>query len=673
MDAAVFLGGRSVRMRIAWTVCVLDWLLLAGAMVIGLETFFVIPFVGYPLAAGVAASIGAIVVSRLPSNRTGWLLLAFATGVALNVSLFQLAVFITDHHFGGLPLSQGLIAVGLVGFYGVTLALPLLLLTFPDGRLPSPGWRLVVAALVVLVTGGAGVAVWVAGGIFDPVAFLAGLEVASTDSVVIVDWVVPFFALSDGLIFTIFVASAASLLLRLRNAGREERQQIKWVVYAGVIALLLFPADLVRSSSETIWLVQQTVASAGALALPLGFGVALLKHRLWDIDVLVRRSVVYGLLWLVIAGAYVAAAAALGLVADRYLPVEAAIGLTVLTTIIFLPARRWLEQTADRWIFGRTRKPVEAVQDLGESLGRIDRPGEIAIQLAQTAVGATGLAWVEVCIDQSAPVAVGTRPSQDPSVIPIRRGEESFGTLKYSPHPGRRLSEGDVELLRAMASQAGLALAHVRLASRIVHAQEIERRRIERDIHDGAQQELATLVARLGLARAEVNGDGAMRRVLTDIQHEVEQILANLRELAQGIHPSVLRDGGIAALVRDRCSRLPISVRLDVDSRLHGRRFADDIEGGAFFFISEALANVLKHSQSDEVEVHLDIDRNDLRLEVSDSGVGLDTGRRSGKGLAGLADRMEALGGELTVSNGSRSGVTLVATLPITLQSTGST
>lgn len=665
MDLARLPGGRSVRRRIAWTLSVADCVLVAGAFWLGLQTFFVVPFVGYPLAGAVAAVIGGIVVSRFPDNRSGWLLLAFGTAVGLNASLFQLALFLSERGIADLSASRGLIAAGLIGFYGVTLVLPLLFLTFPDGRLPSGWWRTPVGALIVLVVASAGVAVYATGGIFDPAAFLASLEIGRADGSIITDWLAPYFAISDALIFLVFLTSASSLLMRLRNAGSEERQQIKWVVYAGVIALLLFPADLVRSSSEVVWVAQQVMASVGALVLPLGFGVALLKYRLWDIDVLIRRSVIYGILWLLIGVVYVTAAAGLGLLADRYLPVGIAIGLTVLISLVFLPARRWLERAVDRWIFGRTRKPVEAVQDLGAMLGRTDRPGEIAVQLAHTAAGAAGLAWVEVSIPLSAPVTVGRRYDGDPIVIPIRRGEESFGTLSCLPHPGRRVSAGDLELLDAMASQAGLALAHIRLASRIVHAQEIERRRIERDIHDGAQQELATLVAQIGLARSEVNGNESIQRVLTEVQEEVVRILADLRELAQGIHPSVLRDGGIAAVVRDRCSRLPIRVQLDVDPLLRTRRFADDIEGAAFFFISEALANVLKHSQSEEVAVSLHVDDRDLRLVVSDSGVGIEPSRRSGTGLAGLSDRIEALGGELTIGDDPGHGVTLVATLPV--------
>jgi signal transduction histidine kinase len=665
MDLAAAFGERSIRRRIAWTLCLVVWVLLVGGLWLGIDTFFVTPFVGYPLAGGGAALIGALVISRLPDNRSGWLLIALASAIGLNHSMFQLALFITERDLGGQPVSQGLVATGLIGFYGITLVLPLLLVTFPDGRLPSRRWRILVGALVVLVIAGAGVAISATGGIFNTPAFLASLEVGRADGVVMAGWIDAFFAVSDALILSVFLASATSLWVRLRHAGREERQQIKWVVFTGVAALLFFPVDLVRSSSEVVWVAQQVLAATGALALPFGFGMALLKYRLWDIDVLIRRSVIYGILWLLIALAYVAVAAGLGLLVDRYLPVEVAIGLTAVTTLVFLPARQWLERSADRWLFGRTTGPVEAVQDLGAVLGRTDRPGEIARQLAHTAAGAAALAWVQVRLDQSAPVSVGGRYDRDPTVIFICRGQDSFGSMSCLPHPGRRLSKGDIELLEAMASQAGMGLAYVRLASRIVSAQEIERRRIERDIHDGAQQELATLVAQLGLARAEVNGDGSTQDVLTEIQTEVQRILANLRELAQGIHPSVLRDGGIAALVRDRCSRLPIRVQLDVDPQLRTRRFADNIEGAAFFFIAEALANVLKHSHADEVRVRLGVDSGELRLEVCDSGVGLDTSRAFGSGLAGLADRMEALGGGLTIVDGLEGGVTLAATLPV--------
>lgn len=664
-DVAMGCQASRAHTRTGWAVCAIDLALLAVALVSGLLTFFVIPFAGYPLAAAVTALTAAVVLSRASANTSGWLLLLLATTAALNVSLLQVAAFVDDRGIGGLSLSRALIGAGVIAFYGFTVTLPLLLLTFPSGRLPSPGWRPVVGLLIVLAVVGGGVAIWVTQHITDPSAFVATLEMGRADGVVVPDWAATVFVAGDTLLLAILVIVAVSLLMRLRRARGEERQQFKWVAYAGVVSLVLFPVDLVRSSSDIVWAAQQAASSLAALALPVGFGVALLKHRLWDIDLVIRRSVIYGVLWLLITGAYLAAAAGLGLAAGASFPVEVAIALTVITTLVFLPVRRRLERVADRWVFGRTGTPVEAIQGLGEFLGSTDRPGEIATQLAKTAAGAAGLAWVEVSLDHSPQVTLGQHNDAQPIVVPISRGENIFGEMQCLPHRGRRLSDEDIELLEALAAQAGLAIAHIRLASRIVHAQETERRRIERAIHDGAQQELATLVAQLGLARTQINGDTPTETILSEVQQEVRRILADLRRLAQGIHPSVLRDGGLAAVARDRCSRLPIQAKLDIDPRLATRRFPDDVEGAAYFFLSEALANVLKHSHSEDVAVRLAIVHGLLRLEVSDSGIGFADEPWRGTGLSGLSDRMEALGGSLEVAGRPQHGVTLVAELPV--------
>ena len=227
-------------------------------------------------------------------------------------------------------------------------------------------------------------------------------------------------------------------------------------------------------------------------------------------------------------------------------------------------------------------------------------------------------------------------------------------------------------LLAALASHAGLAASHARLASRIVQAQESERRRIERNIHDGAQQELVALVAQLSLARTRANGDGSSGAVLTRVQDEVRQILANLRELAQGIHPSVLSDSGLVAAVEDRCSRLPVAVSLDVAPALRSRRLSDDVESAAYFFVAEALTNVLKHSRSTSVFVRLTLGRSDLTVEVVDTGVGFEPRAARGSGLSGLADRIHALGGEISIESRAGAGAKLSATLPVAAVPVGS-
>ena len=348
--------GNPVRSWVAWSVCGLDLVLLAAVLVLGLVTFFVTPFVGTPLSAAIAAPIGAMVVSRRSGSRSGWLLLMFATAVALAVAFLQTALYAAERGIGELATVQALIAAGEVCFLLILLALPLLLLTFPDGRLLSPRWRPVVGLLVALVVYGAVASVVFAGNVTDPAAYIASLEFGGGEGAVVSEFVESLDVVAGVLFSVVFVASAGSLLVRLRGAVGEERQQLKWVVYTGILALVLFPMDLVRSSSTVVWTVQQVLAAAGAWLLPVGFGLALFKYRLWDIDVVIRRSVVYGVLWLGIAGAYVGVAAGLGLVAG---PVEVAIGLTVLATLVFQPAWPGLGRSRSRPVSSSSHRHAE--------------------------------------------------------------------------------------------------------------------------------------------------------------------------------------------------------------------------------------------------------------------------------------------------------------------------
>ena len=205
---------------------------------------------------------------------------------------------------------------------------------------------------------------------------------------------------------------------------------------------------------------------------------------------------------------------------------------------------------------------------------------------------------------------------------------------------------------------------NARLAGRIVNAAESERRRIERNIHDGAQQELVALVGRLGMARSAASQGGLTADEIDGLRIEAQRILSESRELAQGIHPSVLSDGGIVEAVEDRCARLPLEVSLESSEGLRAHRFGDDIEGAAYFFVTESLANVLKHANATRVAVSMSYDDGRLNLGVVDDGCGFDPDAASANGLAGLRDRIRALGGSVTVASGLGSGTRIAASLP---------
>ncbi|HXV70902.1 MAG TPA: histidine kinase [Acidimicrobiia bacterium] len=625
---------------------------------------------GWIVGVMAIATLGALVAWKRRSLIQGWLLAAFA---------FFWALALYSYHFFGFPfigsgsdstrelsVIRALIAVGDSSIVLGVLGFVFLLLVGPDGRLPSRRWRLVVWFLV----GFAPLLIWsqfqMAARVVDVDAWLGRSTWMSYEGVALLaaDEVLNLVAL---VVAVVFIALMAWLLTRrLRAAQGERRQQLKWMALAYSAVLVWWVLWLHQPEIEWMQTAQILLPGPALVLFALGFGMALFKYRLWDVDVVVRRSLVYGVLWLLIAGVYVAVAAGLGMLAGARFPIGVAIVLTAAATLVFQPVRRWLERVADRWVFGRRDSPVEALHILGEGVAGSGRLRDIAQTLADTASRALVLGWVRVEIDGSFPAEVGVHNEEAETTLPLAWGQEVFGSFRCQPRRGARLSGEDLALLEALVGQAALAIAHARMAARIVSAQEGERRRIERNIHDGTQQDLTNLVAQLGIAKANVSDDPTVVQDLSVIQQDAQRILGELRQLAQGIYPSVLRDGGLVSAIEDRCSRLPLDVNVRIGTRLAGLRLPPETEAGAYFFTAEALNNVLKHSDATAVDVALDVDGAYVRVVVRDDGVGFDPANHGGgSGIVGLTDRINALGGDITVNSTPGGGTLVAALLPI--------
>jgi signal transduction histidine kinase len=240
----------------------------------------------------------------------------------------------------------------------------------------------------------------------------------------------------------------------------------------------------------------------------------------------------------------------------------------------------------------------------------------------------------------------------------------------------------DRELLTTLAGQASTAIANLRLTAelaarldelersraRIVAAQDVERRRIERNIHDGVQQEVVALMMKLRLARNQIGrGERTPEDALSELQFDVKELLVDLRELAHGIHPPVLSDGGLVAAVEARTARLPFDVRISAPASLRSRRFAEDVEGAAYFVICEALTNAVKHSGAQATDIELSTTPGQLSVQVSDDGAGFASDDPPGSGLTNLRDRIEALGGRFSVETGPGRGTRVLADLPVSV------
>ncbi|MEV4092207.1 sensor histidine kinase [Streptosporangium saharense] len=263
--------------------------------------------------------------------------------------------------------------------------------------------------------------------------------------------------------------------------------------------------------------------------------------------------------------------------------------------------------------------------------------------------------WAAVELADGTRVVAGEEDGEAAFTVPA-----GLGRIVCGPKVAGRLTSEDRRVLGALAVPVGLAIQSVGLAARLVNAQEAERRRIERNIHDGVQQQLVALIAGLELARA-TGGDA---RTLTLLREEARQTLTDLRELAAGIHPSVLSQGGLVEAVEERCSRLPVATTVTAEPGLRARRFPDEIEGALYFTVSESIANALKHARASRIEVRLTQAEGRLQAVVSDDGRGFDPVAADRGGLGALADRMNALGGGLRLTSAPGEGTVVRAWVP---------
>jgi signal transduction histidine kinase len=296
-----------------------------------------------------------------------------------------------------------------------------------------------------------------------------------------------------------------------------------------------------------------------------------------------------------------------------------------------------------------------------------------------------GASWVRVTVaGRARPLAsVGIDddiPSEPVLTVPLLISDDAIGALECGPRREGAYRPGDEALLRTLGRQAALGLRSARLSielsdrladlaasrARLVKAEEEGRRRLERDLHDGVQQELVALLAQLSMARHRVRRTGDVAEAtLARIQADARHTLESLQELVRGIHPAVLTDSGLLDAVSEQVTRLPLAASISTEGLRGNHRFAPDIEAAGYFFVSEALTNVLKHAQASQVWISFQLHTDGLRIAVRDDGRGFAEEETHGNGLRGLSDRVQALGGRIDITTHPGRGTTVAATLPI--------
>ena len=479
----------------------------------------------------------------------------------------------------------------------------------------------------------------------------------------------------------------AGIVLSIRTFRRATpavRAKIRWVMAGGFAAtvpslgLLLAPQLLTGRP-----LVPWSAVGLFALPLPLGIAAAILRDRLFDIEVVLNRALVYGGATVSIVAVYAVSVAIVGAVLPLGGGFPASLLATGLAAIVALPIRDALQRTVNRLMYGDRDDPYRAVIRLGERLeGTID-PIEAPRVIARTVAESLRLPWAALRLDAAGEVvrtiAYGQRPSSAVIEVPLTYGAETVGALLVAPRsPSEPLSAADMALLEALARQAGAAVRAVGLTldlvasrERLVAAREEERRRIRRDLHDG----LGPTLAAIGL-RAEVAGDlvardseGA-RRVLEEMRAEVHGALADIRRLVDELRPPALDELGLVGALQAQAARLGPTPSVDVTADGPIAELPAAVEVAAYRIAVEAMTNAVRHAGASSCRVRLGQrarsgeEGRTLEVRIEDDGVGLPVGVRPGIGLVSMRERAVEVGGTCVLESAPGRGTKVLARLP---------
>ncbi|MGH3948299.1 MAG: sensor histidine kinase [Pseudonocardiaceae bacterium] len=682
-----------------------------------------------------AAVLGLLLLWQRPENRIGGLLTAVGALFGLSV----LAAGVLGSSAGPTRVIEAAFAWVWVGQAPLILVWTITILALPDGEVGTRMRRgFLVGACVLAGT------VAVAGYLFAGPGQVPEFPPASAPAEVagpLAHFGQPelLYQLGQPSLAVLPLLALLGLIARFRRADPVARQQLKWVLVAAALTVLAnvirIPLDAAGGVLATTGIVVGLVADP----LPtLGIALAVLRYRLWELDLFISSAIVYGTIWAALSASFIAVALGAGLLAGGS-GVLVPLLLALAVAVAGRPMQVRLEKFVRRLVYGPEPAGYAAVVRYAETLTEASRSGTLAEAIAESVRRALGVNWAGVWLHvQSAgastlhPAAIAGRdigPSgivpdgqlaelhtgtggflagDMPSVVadlgalldvepsafvPLVAGEDLVGIIACGQRPRHALVSSDLELLEVLGREAALALRNVRLESelrqrldeiedqaqqlrrsrkRLVSVQDAERRRIERDLHDGVQQQLVALAAKLKRASLAVSTEPTeARQLLMEVAMEAEETVFALQELSRGIYPSLLADQGLPAALRTHAARVPAAVRVEVEPALAGRRFGRDLEAALYFVALEAMANTQKHAIGAEVtlSLHAADDSRTLVLEVHDDGPGFRPGELTGgSGLQNMDDRIAAVGGTLDIDSRPGAGTWIRAEVPLEAQ-----
>jgi signal transduction histidine kinase len=670
---------------------VLDWKAIDTPDTAELSNFLSAPIVGI---------LGVLIAVRRPRNPIGWLLLAIALAVAITLAADFVAIrgLLSGASIRGWVEWPAWLSTNLQTLAFVSLAL--VLLFFPNGRLlPGRRWRW--ATWVVFAPLTVGVAASMIA--LAPIQLSPRLpNVPNPLAVPALDgFTSSTYSLVGVLLLLLLVLVA--VVVRFRRSRDVERSQMRWFASVAAACITVIVAGFFLNHVNGT--LGTNISDAGFsygffLLIPATIGLTVMKYGLYDIDVFISRTIVYGSLAVFITAVYVGIAVGIGtLVGSGGKP---NLGLSIVATAIvaigFQPARERVQKVANRLVYGKRATPYEVLSQFSERVAESYASDDVLPRMARVLSEGTSAELAEVWLrsggelrraaafpaDSAIPAAVelsGTAelsiPTADREVV-VRHQGDVLGALTVTKRRGESLTPIEIKLMDDLAHQAGLVLKNVGLTAdlqarlddlrasrqRLVAAQDDERRKLERNLHDGAQQHLVAIKVKLGLVEMLLTRDPEKASAtIVALKGDADEALETLRDLARGIYPPLLADRGLAVALRSQAAKATLPVHVDAEGV---GRYPQEIEAALYFCILEALQNVQKYAQASNTTVRLREDGGQLCVAVTDDGRGFDaTIAVRGAGLTNMEDRLEALGGTLLIETSPGHGTMLRATVPV--------
>ena len=597
--------------------------------------------------------VGTVMYMRKPDQ---WVVLLYSLILFAMSILFTMDLFPTPEPNQGLFAFLGNLSFGAL-FFGFYI--------FPDGRF-TPSWTrwLMLTWIVTSVLIG-----------FAPNT--------SLDPNI---W--PVFLSAPLFIILIGSAPYAQIYRYRKVSSSAHRQQIKWVIFGlaiNVIGFLAFwmPLNLFPDMSQVprtaalYDLIGGTLLLGTYAVLPLSIGFALLRYRLWDIDPIINRTLVYGLLTVSVILIYIIIVGYLGSLFSSGGNWFISLVATGVIAILFQPLHQFLQKNINRWFFGERDDPYGVISRLGQSLENTLSPDFMLSTIVNTVREALKLPYAAIVVKQDGQVmdtVSAGKMNGEIHKLPIVYQQTPVGEFHLSPRaPGEAFGTTDWHLLEDLARQAGVAIQEVRLTTelqqareRLVSTREEERRRLRRDLHDGPGTQLASQALIIDAIYRQLEADPQTARdLLQKLKLQTQDAVRDIRRLVNDLRPPALDELGLIGALREGIlnSHVGPQILLDAPDKLPPMPAA--VEVASYRIVQEAVANVIQHAQANRCDIHIMIQDQTLHLEIDDDGNGTPANFQPRNGLFTMRERAEELGGSFQVNKNRFGGTQIKVSLPI--------